>query len=319
MKKCLFVLAMLGMVIYAVSCAQTEVNTAGDGTCLAENDERTYAVQEHFEHTNETDCLEENNDSDFLSSGNDAVLSDEPVCGGVTLCPVHPVEFHSYSSILINYVGGDVFAEWIADNDNMVPTIEGCTYYGNIYRFIHDFKVPREFFESMYYGTPMYYYEDHNVDLLYGDDEEAVNQYYLSYLDRTEEREKYQSFGEIKYRLVEYASASTDLKMQSFFDEYCNGHTIADWSISDFVEVTGISKDELISLVNGFKVKEYPNMTVVLNCFDFDYDSIYGEVNSDDSVTVSGVYSIDKHNEDMEFCRQPQLSVDLEHANVSAD
>lgn len=126
MKKCLFVLAMLGMVIYAVSCAQTEVNTAGDGTCLAENDERTYAVQEHFEHTNETDCLEENNDSDFLSSGNDAVLSDEPVCGGVTLCPVHPVEFHSYSSILINYVGGDVFAEWIADNDNMAPTIEGA-------------------------------------------------------------------------------------------------------------------------------------------------------------------------------------------------
>ena len=59
-------------------------------------------------------------------------------------------------------------------------------------------------------------------------------------------------------------------------------------------------------------------MTIVLECFDFDYDFIYSDATLMKKAMTDETI-VDKHNEDMNFCRQPQLSVGIAIENESVD
>ena len=59
-------------------------------------------------------------------------------------------------------------------------------------------------------------------------------------------------------------------------------------------------------------------MTIVLECFDFDYDFVYSDTTLMKKTTADESV-VDKHNEDMNFCRQSQLSVGIAFENVSVD
>lgn len=228
-----------------------------------------------------------------------------------TWCYIHSLEFHSFTDALIDYVGNDELMSWIEGGYARTSEIENCPFHCNIYNFIKEFEVPREVFEASYYGTADYYWDDHNIDLLYGDDMEAVNEYYTSHSDREEEREKYSSLGEIKFGIDGYAMMSSDEKMQEFFETYCKNNAIVDWSIADFVKATGIEKGDLQALIEDITVREYPGETVILNCFDFDYDALYDIAASKTADSDKEATVIDKHNEDLVFCRQPPLEIVL--------
>ena len=257
---------------------------------------------EHHSPDDSTDTKQvttENEDTD--TSVTDNIGQDE----------IHSMDFHTYSWEMIKYVGEERFNEWIERCAGKDSGIEGCTYYTNIYRFIEYFDFPEDAFENLYYGTGAFYFFDYDVDLLYETDESTVSKYYILSVDREDhekEREKYASLGEIKLGIAEYAMMSENEKVNDFFDTYCKDKTIAEWSIADFVRATGISKEDLKAIIGDITVREYPGMTVVLDCFDFDYDALYNNPESTNHATGGASY-IDKHNEDMMFCRQPQISL----------
>lgn len=246
-------------------------------------------------------------------------VNDEPQpTGGVNLCEIHSIDFHTFTGEMIEYVGEDRFNEWFENCSGKNSEIDGCIHYANIYRFIEYFEFPKEVFEELYYGTITFYFSDYNVDLLYSADASTVSQYYMSYAEREEEREKYSSLGEIKLGIMEYAMMSTEENIKGFYETYCKDRSIVEWSIADFVRTTGIKKNDLQALIGDITVREYPGMTIVLECFDFDYDIVYSDTTLMKKTTADESV-VDKHNEDMNFCRQSQLSVGIAFENVSVD
>lgn len=238
--------------------------------------------------------------------------------GGINLCKLHAIDFHTFTGEMIDYVGEEQFREWYNDCATKDSGIAGCLYYANIYRFIEDFAFPRAVFEAIYYGSTSFYFSDYDVNVLYDTDAETVSQYYISN-DRNEEREKYSTLGEIKFGIAEYAAMSNDPKMNNFFEKYCRDKTIVEWSIADFIRETRIDKIELQKLITDVTVREYPGKTVVLECFDFDYDVLYNTAETMITEKADSTSVISKHNEDLAFCCQSQLSVDMVYENVSVD
>lgn len=239
--------------------------------------------------------------------------TDDSAVGGANLCPIHSIEFHTYTGEMIDYVGQEQFRIWDEANMDKESGIEGCTYYSNIYRFINDFEIPKSDFEALCFETSAYYYFDYNVELLYGSDFSAINQYYTSYSERVDFREKLASLGDIKYGLLEYAMSSTDEKMKSFFENNCDNNivNIVNWSIADFVRETGINKSDIEALIFNITTIEYPDKTVTLNCFDFDYDYLYSEVNAISNTGNLQVPIIQKINEDLLFCQQSEINIPI--------
>ncbi len=237
--------------------------------------------------------------------------TDSGATGGANLCPIHSIEFHTYTGEMIDYVGQEQFRIWDEANMDKESGIEGCIYYSNIYRFINDFEIPKSDFEALCFETSVYYYFDYNVELLYGSDFSAVNQYYTSYSEREDYREKLSSLGDIKYGILEYAASSKDEKMRSFYDSHCNNNILdlVNWSIADFVLETGISRADIESLISDITIVEYPGGVFTLNCFDFDFDYLYSDNNAVISTGDSKVPTIQKINEDLRFCKQSPINM----------
>ena len=311
MKK--IVLMFVCMIVILSSCGNVketvifsgeESDTEIHGFYLAETSE-THLEDKTTENIN----VQKNEETIVHSVESD---SEPKVNGGPELCTIHSIDFHSFTGKMIEYVGEERFNEWLDSCDGKLSGIEGCLYYANISRFIKYFNIPRNVFEELYYGTMDFYFSDYNVGILYGSDEETISQYYASYSDRKEERDKYSSLGEIKIAIFENAMASKNIKMKEFIEMYCEYLTptvidmnITGWSIADFVKATGIEKDELQAVIKTAIVREYPGMTVVLDCFDFDYDLLYSRAYELDAVEPDPL--TENINEDLMFCRQPLI------------
>ncbi len=72
-------------------------------------------------------------------------------------CPLHTVEYHNFDGLLIDYIGADLFQDWIDACADKEPVAEGCLYYVNIYHLIYSFEIPRAVVEEVYYGSHNYY------------------------------------------------------------------------------------------------------------------------------------------------------------------
>lgn len=312
MKMKLF-LILLCMSFVLTSCTRTDIheNDTAIGNKIDDILISEKEVDETYEITEESDLRQ----SSTAEGDNESKAT-----GGANLCEVHSIDFHTFTGEMIEYVGEDRFNDWFESCSGKDSGIEGCIHYANIYRFIEYFDFPKEVFEKLYYGTIAFYFSDYDVDLLYGTNESTVSQYYMSYAEREEEREKYSSLGEIKIGIVEYAMMSDDEKMKEFFDMYCADKTIVEWSIADFVKTTTVSEQELQAIIGNITVREYPGMTIVLDCFDFDYDALYDD--SSELMTARTTEEpsvIEKHNEDLMFCRQSKLNMDVVDEDMRVD
>ncbi|MBR6557720.1 MAG: hypothetical protein IKT70_01785 [Clostridia bacterium] len=323
MKKIIVLLTLICILAVTISCAEVDTHDPGNVT----NDRDSDTTENNSDEGSVTDDNDLSRDTTVPDVGvtdvtdvTAASADDIPgASGGPDLCQLHGLYFHTFTGVLTDYVGVEKFNEWFENSYEKESGIEGCKYYANIYRFIDYFDVSREAFEELYYSTSMFYSSDYNIDILYGTDEAAVDRYYRSYAERKDEREKYSSLGEIKLGILEYAMNSNDKKTQEFFEAHCKNQilNINDWSIADFVRATGIKKSDLQALVADITVREYPGMTVVLNCFYLDYDTLYSITAENPVANNDTVSVIDKINEDLIFCGREKLSISIADENTS--
>ncbi len=220
-------------------------------------------------------------------------------------CAVHGPDYHAYPYDLIKYVGTDVFSAWTEQHNNSTSGVDGCPYGSNFYRFLHDLHIPREVLEEYYLSSLRYWGHDYPVDLLYSENEAAVSDFYAYHNGREGFYNQKDSFERIRFELLDYAENSDDPAYRQFYEQHVVDSMIQEWSVADFVRATGIGKEELRALINGFKKVEYPHQTLFLNCFVFDYDTLYQIAATPEKTTA-----IEKLTEDLRFGGLPQMIID---------
>ena len=119
------------------------------------------------------------------------------------ICCAHNLLYHSYFDPWIAYAGADTFEAW-SDAEVLAhyPSTVECPYpTANVYNFIHTFNYPKErFIED--FNTVLGVEYDYPVDMLYGDDPEAVERYFAELVDRhTKMEEDAERLGDWKYDL----------------------------------------------------------------------------------------------------------------------
>ncbi len=220
----------------------------------------------------------------------------------------HIREFHSYDGKLTSYVGSENFTAWREACGNKEPTQDGCYAYSNLYRFIHDFEIPRQVVEEWYYGTNAYFRDDHDIDSLYMTDYSEAEKYYLveNYTVAQAEHMYHRSvLHAIRWGILVRAEQSTDPGWRTFYEKYGpkypNNNT---WSMADFVRETEISQPDLLYLLAELRVIDSSEGIHIQECFDFDYNLLYTE-NAMDAAMGEGI--LRKLNEDRLFCGLEQL------------
>ncbi len=124
--------------------------------------------------------------------------------GGITECE-HTPDYHSIDSELIDYIGQEKFNEWYIAAAGSIYTdifFEDI----NIVRFIRDNEIPKEIFTSVYYDTSSYYYYDYDVDLIYSDDDKAIEDYFTDKETSIKRHDKKRTVAETKSLLARKAN-----------------------------------------------------------------------------------------------------------------
>lgn len=179
--------------------------------------------------------------------------------GGTDMCRVHSVGYHSYSSGLINYIGEDEFLQWALEDEESSEG-NGCTSYGHsVYDLIHDFNIPREDFEEIYY---LYGNNDvHNFDLLYGDDREAADAFYRNADELDEIYTKRSKLTHVKMEV--YAAHKAEWE-EAFGD--ARAKHISMQQIVNTLHIPRSELEEYIAETNRYDPTSY----------DYDLDALYG-------------------------------------------
>jgi hypothetical protein len=129
----------------------------------------------------------------FISCGN-SIIADESVrtdddyaYGGGQISCEHDLayneSYHHIIGALIDFVGESKYYEWsgLARADSEKNATELCKYPDfTILNFIKYFDIKKQDFEKLYYETIYYSEVDYNVDLLYGADKMAIEDYYTN-------------------------------------------------------------------------------------------------------------------------------------------
>ena len=147
-------------------------------------------------------CLTEENTN--VVSDSDESISEEKTTnnanGGTDVCYYHKLDFHFFNQPLIDYVGKEAFYSWMEKTEK-IKSEDGCRYPEcQLYNCIRYFSIPKEIIVELYNSS----YQDICVDLLYGEDEEAVDLYYRLPIDegRREAQEKFEQFYYMKGNFV---------------------------------------------------------------------------------------------------------------------
>ena len=216
----------------------------------------------------------EGSDTTELQKPDDFSKIDESTDGmGGTedICHVHDVCYHSLPSSLIEYVGEDVAYAWFEQTSIRDETSD-CPYpNGTIYEFIHHFEIPQSVMEEMYLSKN---YESRvwNLDLLYSDDKQAVDEYYRDIERLQKITDKRRAFGNLKFAIfVENEN--------EWSEKFGNSRTTLQISLGEIVSALNITRSEL---------ENYAEESVDPGCesYDYNYDAIY---NADGSIRGTGV------------------------------
>jgi len=105
---------------------------------------------------------------------------------GEVHCPVHFPEYHFFPLHYSEYVGRNIFLEWLDEASKVYcdergwPILEnGCPRpKANVYEFIKHFGISKEEFHDLWYYSWAYYTEDHSPEILFGGGKELVDTYY---------------------------------------------------------------------------------------------------------------------------------------------
>lgn len=157
--------------------------------------------------------------------------------------------FYSISSLLITPLeqSGVFDRDKLADWETYANTQETDDpyLYNNLYYFLRFFEIPRETLESLYYSTDLYYHYDLDLELLYGDDIEAVYAYYRT--DNEEFAKRHAEYT-LKDRMREYVGEDT---FNAWSEEAHHSTDILTWSIPEAIYAFEIPREDMETLIAG--------------------------------------------------------------------
>lgn len=199
--------------------------------------------------------------------------------GDYTSC-IHYQDYHAISGQLIQYVGESEFYEWVEEAGKINVTEECCYGNANIYDFIKYFDFPKEEFENIYYGSSLYYYTYYDIELLYSDNKEQIEETYKNYDLIRKIKKARDGEASIKRRLViNFDKTNAYSKMES-----------SAWTIAEFVYQNDVSREDLQDVINyvadAFYKKGY-------SIYSYDLEKIYSKSQVIlDAIADESIYSI---------------------------
>ena len=141
--------------------------------------------------------------------------------------------YHDIAGTLIKYVGYEKAGEWLEKNS--AEKYDGSCCRMSIYAFIKDFDIPREDFENIMRDplTGCYFY-DYDIDLLYGGNETAIEEYYSSGSARIKRITDLRFIGNMKMEIWSYIKNNCDSEFNAPY---------IDVSIQEAVKKYGIGRE----------------------------------------------------------------------------
>ena len=222
-------------------------------------------------------CSQVNAPSEQPSESENTENSDAIVGNG--FCEVHHGQFHEIITRLTNLVGDDdAVTDWsaaVAENRKTVQS--DCSEYGrDVKAFIDYFNIPRETFEQYCNDMPVCI---HNVDLLYSDDLEAIEEYYRDLENRNKTFDKQERLGRLKSDVIEYGK-----KQETYLNKTDEEKALIESKIDDIDYKNQISMLELFKIFEVDRAafeeliqKEKEKFYQDKNSYTYRFDIVYNE------------------------------------------
>ena len=202
----------------------------------------------------ETPPLTENTTSADTTEASQTTLPPEtaeatlpPASGGSGPCSTHNELYHSFPDPWIAYVGRETFYQWIEQTSPTQQEIRECTLHDvcpyakqNIYAFIHSMSYPKAVFIEQYNTDPWVDLR-YNIDLLYGEDPAAAEEYYLATNSALEE---------MRMKITALRTAKHKLR-NAFLNQLGDDLNWKEHSLLEMLELVGNDPDDIRALTDA--------------------------------------------------------------------
>ena len=243
--------------------------------------------KEEFIENNNNDSEYENNDinvgtendtsiiyEDNSESINDSVSNDSTAIGGNDICTVHNMSYHFYPTEFSDYIGNDVFYEWL-NKSHINTDEEGCWPDGNVILCVEYFDIPDEIIINAYKND--YYNNNWYIKALLERDEVKFESYARESVVNGEDS-KMLSEMMLKFRLFDIMATKTDEKTINYYNEITNkgaNYPVCKVSISDMIINTSLTETDFTSaLISASSVNGNKGERI---CFEYNTDLLFGD------------------------------------------
>lgn len=174
-------------------------------------------------------------------------LSNNNELGGIIECPVHSIDYHSFDDVFIQYVGDEVFYEWIRSQEEN-ESDDDCLFGYGFPDFIKHFGITEETYYRLFEDTISSYMYDHPAELLFHGTEEEIETYYRDLEANKVRIEEKLCVLELKQALVDKAVRKID--------------NIRTAKVAELYNASSLSEDELLAIIQNInRTKLYVNIS----------------------------------------------------------
>lgn len=189
-----------------------------------------------------------------------------PVFGGrINMRCRHIRSFHSIPGEISDLVEREALRNWresVNINTSGTHNFDCPTWYRSIVEFVRYFDIQREDFQAVLDNTREYYVFGFNLDIIYSDDDELIDEYFSTgYLRILEAEEiwfvrglKWDLWSPLRFdyehefaRWVATKNADDSWKFSPFNTEFTGD--IRQWSIPEFIQAFNISREHLEDII----------------------------------------------------------------------
>lgn len=197
----------------------------------------------------------------------------EPVSyGGIVECPIHSIDYHSFDSAFIEYVGEEAFNAWIDAQTDKLGTGE-CLFGYGFPDFLEAFSISEEVYKELYEDAFAYYMYDHpDAELMYHGTKEEIEAWYRKGEDNAIRLEEKQCLMEYEQALAELPDTiSTDTiseELEQIINKINNGkqyvHIVVDENNNVSVMRIADASEEAEMAVANTEETEPPDVVVAI-------------------------------------------------------
>lgn len=221
-------------------------------------------------------------------------IENNSAIGGNHMCQIHCEDYHmfTYSPMLGSYLTQEQLDEW-TNTISMEPLNDEsyCTPEYNIKACIDYFNIPKEDFEQLCENE---WSSCHNIDLLYSDDLEAIDEYYSDINARNATMIKQTKLDNLKLYLIEMCSGKTLSEIWSTPEEELTDleKEIFDTrkvSLMRVIQLLGADRSKFEQAMEKANEKFPPQ---IWSDYDYQLDLVYNEDGSLKDFTIDDNLSV---------------------------